>query len=760
MDNVNLEKELKEFTLLYVEDEPAILMAMEVALKRRVKKLYTATNGEDGLAAFQKYQPDVVITDILMPQMNGLEMVREIRIHNLFTPIIVISAFDDIRYLLEAIELRVDQYLLKPFNLKKLLKALESSIRKLVLEKQIRQKNAEIRRLNTQLKLILDSAGEGIFRLDKVGHFVFINAAAEVMLGWKAEELLCKRGHEIIHHTRVNGCAYPIEECPICQFMRHQESGMSVVETQDIFWRKNGGSFPVEYTATPVYDEESKIDGVVVVFKDITERQKNELALAQAKEAAEAANRAKSIFLANMSHEIRTPLNSILGFAQLLQHDLTLTPAQRDKSQAIQRAGDHLLTLINDILDLSKIEANKMELNPVAFHLNSFIENIANMCEVRTRQKGLEFHYQLKSLCLPTVVRADETRLRQILINVLGNAIKFTDRGKIEFIVTCARKTPCQTWQKGETCGLLFEIKDSGIGIEAEQLEQIFQPFYQADRRQHTAQQGTGLGLAISKRFLEMMGSALNVSSQPGEGSRFWFEIEVPMEAFDKTSCHSFTSLFPKKLQGAGQRVLVVDDEPLNRLLLRELFNQSGFETLEAENGKDAVEKALQWHPALILLDLWMPVMDGFTAAQRIRQLNLPQQPVIIAISASVFNKDREKCSICGCDDFIAKPVNVLELIEKTAKYLNLDLEWVDKAINKPLKDISFSLNYPPTEALRDLFELTRRGDIQGIIDYTEQLAKQNPNFELFAMQLQQWADEFEIDKITDFLAASLNGRN
>lgn len=475
--------------------------------------------------------------------------------------------------------------------------------------------------------------------------------------------------------------------------------------------------------------------------QEICERQK-------AEEAAQSANQAKSRFLASMSHELRTPLNGILGYAQILKRDQTLNEQQKHGLGIIHQCGEHLLTLINDILDISKIEAQKMELHASNFHFIEFLEGIVEIFRVRAEQKGISLIYEQHE-SLPAGVQGDEKRLRQILMNLLGNAIKFTEAGEVVFQVT---------YQEDK---IRFQVKDTGIGMAPEQLEEIFLPFYQVGHS-HRQLEGTGLGLAITHQLVEMMGSELKVNSVLGQGSVFYFDVDLP-EVLDWVYFSKGDEGKIIAYKGSKQKILVADDNEEIRALMVNMLAHLGFEISEATDGQDCLNKALEIKPNLILMDLIMPVMSGLEATRQLRNLPEMAGTIIIATSASVFDFNRQKSLESGCNDFLPKPILIQELLEKLR--FHLALEWVYEEGSAESEVKSHSPNIAPAEdiiapsaeELAVLFDLAMMGDLRGIMERATQLEEMNQDWVPFAANLRQLAKGFKEKKILYLIEQYMN---
>jgi signal transduction histidine kinase/DNA-binding NarL/FixJ family response regulator len=491
---------------------------------------------------------------------------------------------------------------------------------------------------------------------------------------------------------------------------------------------------------------------------------------------AEMANRAKSTFLANMSHELRTPLNGILGYAQILQRDPTLTGKQDEGITIIQQSGEHLLTLINDILDLSKIEAGKLELVEKEFYLPTFLRGIVDLFRLRAEEKDIIFIYKEISPSpllkkeeverMPSGVRGDEKRLRQILLNLLSNAMKFTVHGSVTFTASYKSGYPPNPCTSGR---LSFKIEDTGIGIAEEEIAKIFEPFQQVGTQSKTIE-GTGLGLPISKKLVEMMGGELKVTSELGKGSIFEFEVAMPIvsdldntTALQKPKIIGFKKISPTpfSLQGRqfpslpkGSRgdfvILVTDDKRQNRSLLIDLLEPLGFDMVEVENAEQTFTLAREYYPDVILTDSMLPAMEE--CVRQIRQDTQLTETFIAAVSANVFTQHQQECLDAGYDAFLPKPVVLDQLLQLLADHLPLQWIYDESATLTDNNKHDAPLKGPSPEQAEALFELVMMGDIRGIVEYADELEQLDAQLQPFAKEVSQLARSFQEQKLEEFV--------
>jgi signal transduction histidine kinase/CheY-like chemotaxis protein len=408
--------------------------------------------------------------------------------------------------------------------------------------------------------------------------------------------------------------------------------------------------------------------------QEIIHRKQVEKDLRQAKAVAEAANQAKSIFLANMSHELRTPMNAVLGFSKIMQNDPEITESQRQNLNIINRSGSHLLSLINDILDMAKIEAGRIVIEPEPFDLGETLRDIVDMMRERAESKHLRLFHEEHS-GFPRFVETDPYKLRQILINLIGNAIKYTESGGISVRFNIKEHNDAtKAW-------LICEIQDSGVGIDVEDQAKIFEPFVQAGK--NSSQKGTGLGLPITRQYINLMGGTISVSSQLNKGSLFRFELpvgkvsETEIMAIRPPQQRQVIGLAPNQML---YRLLIVDDNLEGRLLLKKILQPLGFQLREACNGQEAIDVFEQWHPHLIWMDIRMPVMGGLEATKQIKAQPAGKDTFVIALTASVFEDQREELFKAGVDAFISKPYRIEEIFTCLEQYLKVEFIYQQSA--------------------------------------------------------------------------------
>ncbi|MEZ2224794.1 ATP-binding protein [Microcoleus sp.] len=471
--------------------------------------------------------------------------------------------------------------------------------------------------------------------------------------------------------------------------------------------------------------------------------------LKQAKIAAESANRAKSTFLANMSHELRTPLNAIIGFAHLLVHSKKTAPEQQSSLDIINRSGEHLLKLINDILSLSKIEAGQITLESNAFDLYSLLSDIEGMFQLKTQSSGLQLVFE-RSSDVPQYVRTDESKLRQVLINLLDNAVKFTEAGRVKLTVKCLQSMAKKPLPK---FFLQFSVKDTGPGIAPDEVSRLFKPFVQTEAGRKS-QTGTGLGLPISNSFVKLMGGEIKVKSSVGKGTVFSFYVKVShateSEVYDRLPQKRVKGLAPNQ---QNYRILVADDESANRLLLTQILKSAGFLVCFADNGIEAVKLWRKYKPHLIWMDLRMPVRDGFQAAQQIRALPNGSNTKIIALSANAFVKTQELALSNGFDDFVAKPFRETVIFEKMALHLGVRYIYEEESPRKSEQDEPVmqltpeSLSVLPRESIEKLYKAAACGDEQAVRLLIERIPRSQKQI---ALALTKLVDNMSLDIISD----------
>ncbi|TBU89532.1 hybrid sensor histidine kinase/response regulator [Stutzerimonas kirkiae] len=459
-----------------------------------------------------------------------------------------------------------------------------------------------------------------------------------------------------------------------------------------------------------------------LLMQEIEAHRKTDEELQKAKEASEAANAAKSRYVTGLSHELRTPLNSILGYAQILQRENDIAPRHREALATIYRSGSHLLSLIDGLLDVARIEAGKLSLEPTEIALAEFLDQLRQMFAPQAEEKGLSFHLVSEGR-IPAVVRGDEKRVRQILINLLGNAVRYTERGSVSLRVSYLRETAT------------FEIVDTGIGIPEEQAERLFQPFERGDPLRQDS--GLGLGLTITRMLTSLMGGELSLHSSPGQGSRFRIrlflsEVRVPQALLHEE--HDISGY-----RGPRKRILVVDDHLEHRQVLVGMLGPLGFDMHMAASGQEALSQVSLHNPDLILMDLSMPQLDGWQTSRLIRSSIGSRAPIII-ISANAFADGPDSDA---CDDYLAKPVHTPRLLEKLKRHLGLEWLGDDNGASAAVPALEL-----PAEALQALRQSLALGHVRGVLEGLERLREGNPRQAEALCKLQELARGFRLDEL------------
>lgn len=650
------------------------------------------------------------------------------------------------------------------------------------LELRVEQRTKELRQQTNLLQTILDSMGDGVLVVNMNGSILLHNPAAEQLIGLDIiNSLPSVPGLDFWGMSLSDGTSpEPINQIPVMQAIQGDATNQVEILLESPCHPEG---IYVEATIRPLMDSNSMIVGGVVVLRDVSDRKQSESALrqinaeleqrvalrtaelTQAKEAAEAANRAKSSFLANMSHELRTPLNAILGFSQLLNRNDDLTTEQLQQISIINRSGEHLLALINDILAMSKIEAGQVIVHKQAFDLYDLLTGLDDMFRLKADAKSL----QLTIACHPHVpqyICTDKSKLRQVLINLLGNAIKFTQTGsvtlRVQVLPTMSHPDPTES--RAMPLQLIFEVDDTGPGIDPQDLDLLFEPFVQTQTGQQS-QEGTGLGLPISRQFAQLLGGDLTVRSIPNVGSIFrcTLPVHVSQDCDVPSGCHT------AKVLGLapGQplyRLLVVEDNQANRQFLVQLLQEIGFEVQEAHNGHEAIDLWQRWQPHLIWMDMRMPVMDGYEATRHIRVLERnrgsqtsPQHMTcILALTASAFEDERDAILASGCDDLVRKPTTETLLLEKMAEHLGVRYVYATPdpivartlSANVSTRQLSISdVQVMPPQWLAQVHMAARSADDDLILELLEEIPSTHAEL---AQSLRNIVDELRLDKIID----------
>jgi PAS domain S-box-containing protein len=636
--------------IFIVDDTPANLGVLFDALEKKGAKVFIDTDGETAIEAIRQAHPDVILLDVVMPGMDGFEVCRRLKSDKATRdiPIIFMTALSDTVDKVKGLELGASDYITKPFQIEEVIARVNTQLRLCELQRSIL-------RAKKEWEQTFDTVPDMIAILDKDYRIVRINKAMANGLTLDFQDCIGKPCYTVAH-----GTDQPPPYCPNALLLKDGNEHITEIQNSAL-----GSYFLV--TVSPIFDTDGHLIGSVHVARDITKQKQSEKELQDAKETAEAANRAKSEFLANISHEIRTPMNAILGFTDLLC-SLISDEQQKSYLDAIKSGGKSLLTLINDILDLSKIEAGKLEIRYEPVRLYAIFEEIRQIFSVRIADKNLDFITDI-SEDIPESLMFDEVRIRQILFNLIGNAVKFTEKGYIKISAKCKMHSEKLSTDIAH-CTLHLQIEDTGIGIPPESQQTIFEPFRQQDGQNTRKYGGTGLGLAITKRLVEMMNGKITLTSLPGKGSIFEMIFhnvaiaETIRRAEEKKSYDVEGIVFEKAT------ILLADDLEANRFLIKENFKDTNIRIIEAKDGRQAVELAEQCTPDLILMDIRMPVMSGCEAAEAIKSCEKNRHIPIVALTASAMTDEKEKIMQSGFDGYIPKPVQRSDLFLELSRFI------------------------------------------------------------------------------------------
>lgn len=628
----------------------------------------------------------------------------------------------------------------------------------------------------SKYRALVEASQDAIWSVDERGRYTFVNPAVKRIYGYEP--------HEFIGRS-IADLAPPQNRDRLRAEFDRLLAEKTFFQQEVIHHTRDGQTIHLLFNGIVRHNGEGHILGATGTASDITDRKQAEIELQRAKEDADAANRAKSEFLANMSHELRTPLNAILGFTQVMNRDMSLSAEHQDYLHIISQSGEHLLELINNVLEMSKIESGRIALYETQFDLHHLLDTIEGMLQLKSQNKGLRLIFQTAGN-LPQYIQTDERKLRQVLINLLSNAIKFTDEGSVtlrvtRFVGTEAGIPRAEDRERGRktytepithyplpmpTQILRFEVEDTGMGIPPEELDTLFLPFGQTESGRK-AQEGTGLGLSISRRLVQLMGGEIAVSSTVGRGSCFQFDLVLPET--DETALPTEARWERAIGVAPGQtsyRILIADDRPESRLLMVKLMESLGLEVRQVHNGQEAVVAWETWQPHLIWMDMQMPGMDGYRATQQIKARSRLRDgegavtTAIVALTASAFERDRMAILAAGCDDFVSKPFREEIILEKLARHLGVRYCFAQPSVSVPgdrpsgdalptLEALREELSHLPDEWILQSYQAAIKGSDRILLGLIDRIP---PERERLATVLKDWVVHFRFDRAIELL--------
>lgn len=740
------------FNILIVDDNSNNLFTLRSLIEAHVKeaKIFEVLSGAEALRLLMQQQIDLILLDIQMPELNGFEtaeLINQRRKTQNIPIVFLTAAYKAEEFRQRGFELGAADYLTKPIDDFQLISRIRSYLRfisqerahNLELEQRVKERTAALLRANQKLQLeieekqlaqtellqskqqlseILTSITDAFFVIDANWRLTYLNPQTCNLLNIGTQVL----------GQNIKELLSPLQTTEFFNHLTTAINSKIVVEFRQFH---------------PIVDKWLQVraypykEGLSIYIQDANERKLIEDLQKELMYQTELANRVKNEFLANMSHELRTPLNAILGYAQILERDEKLTKEQRESISIVRRSGWHLLTLIEDMLDLAKLETKRVELHQEIFRLNRFLKSIVDLFAIRAHQKGLTFFFKPLTQ-LPCVVRGDERRLRQVLVNLLGNAVKFTEHGGIYFKV------------KAEQNKIIFYIEDTGIGITPEHLQNLF-TFFQQGCKKTSLIPGIGLGLVISQRLVTMMNSELYVQSHLDKGTIFWFSVELPvMEGITVNEGEQAICGF----KGPPRTILIVDNKR-DRLLLSNFLKYLGFYVIVTQNGQEGLEKIQTVRPDAILTDLVLPVVDGFEFIRRLKKNPDLEKTIIIVISASILEDFMQSDSSIGCHAFLQKPVVEEKLLDLLRTHLQL--EWTyDAPATYEMGLPVFSVG-PSVEEAKQLFELAMMSDIEQLTVQIEGMEQRDSQLIPFVNEVRHRVAEFEMEEICQLVRPYLS---